>query len=30
MDEARRARLCRHWKKAIERSFDWVEEQENG
>ena len=30
MEEARRAGLCRHWKKAIERSFDWVEERENG
>jgi glycerol kinase len=25
MDEARRADLCRNWKKAVERSFDWVD-----
>ena len=30
MEEARRARLYRHWKKAVARSFDWVEEKENG
>ena len=30
MDEARRARLYRHWKKAVQRSFDWVDEKENG
>ena len=29
MDEASRARLYRHWKKAVERSFDWVEAKEN-
>ncbi|HEY9141904.1 MAG TPA: glycerol kinase GlpK [Bryobacteraceae bacterium] len=30
MDEARRARLYRHWKKAVQRSFDWVDDKENG
>lgn len=25
MHEARRADLCRNWKKAVERSFDWVD-----
>jgi glycerol kinase len=30
MDEARRAGLHRNWKKAVERSFDWVDEKENG
>jgi len=30
MDEAERARLYRHWKKAVQRSFDWVDEKENG
>jgi glycerol kinase len=30
MDEARRARLYRHWKKAVQRSFDWVDGKENG
>jgi glycerol kinase len=30
MDEMRRARLYRHWKKAVQRSFDWVEDKENG
>ncbi len=30
MNEARRARLYRHWKKAVQRSFDWVDEKENG
>jgi glycerol kinase len=25
MDEARRADLCRHWKKAVDRSFNWVD-----
>jgi glycerol kinase len=30
MEEARRARLYRHWKKAVQRSFDWVDEKENG
>jgi glycerol kinase len=30
MEEARRARLYRHWKKAVQRSFDWVDDKENG
>jgi len=30
MDEAQRARLYRHWKKAVRRSFDWVDDKENG
>jgi glycerol kinase len=30
MEEARRAWLYRHWKKAVERSFDWVDDKENG
>ena len=30
MEEARRARLYRHWKKAVQRSFDWVDGKENG
>ena len=30
MDEAPRARLYRHWKKAVQRSFDWVDDKENG
>jgi glycerol kinase len=30
MGEARRAGLYRNWKKAVERSFDWVDEKENG
>ena len=30
MEEPRRARLYRHWKKAVQRSFDWVDEKENG
>jgi glycerol kinase len=25
MSETRRAELCRNWKKAVERSFDWVD-----
>jgi glycerol kinase len=29
MDEVQRARLYRHWKKAVQRSFDWVDEKEN-
>jgi len=30
MDESRRADLYRNWKKAVERSFDWVDGKENG
>ena len=30
MDEARRADFYRHWKKAVQRSLDWVDEKENG
>jgi len=30
MEEARRARLYRYWKKAVTRSFDWTEDKENG
>ena len=30
MEEAHRARLYRHWKKAVQRSFDWVDDKENG
>jgi glycerol kinase len=26
MDSARRASLCRQWKRAVTRSFDWIEE----
>jgi hypothetical protein len=25
MEEARRAHLYRQWKKAVERSFDWID-----
>jgi glycerol kinase len=28
LDEARRARLYKQWKKAVERSFDWADSQE--
>jgi len=30
MEEAQRARLYRYWKKAVQRSFDWVDDKENG
>ncbi len=30
MEETRRARLYRHWKKAVARSFDWADDKENG
>ncbi len=28
MEEARRGRLYRHWKKAVQRSFDWIDDKE--
>jgi len=30
MEEAQRVRLYRYWKKAVQRSFDWVDDKENG